>query len=207
MLADFADVRQRLQTDDAVNNASERAAVAVYDVLERSMESGVSSRRAGLPWGRLRRIAQLALQAGEGACNDALQLLFLDFSSFIVSCGAGALSIMPSAARTIARVLTISLLALGATAFAAEKQRIHVDDYAIQAVVIPQTHQLKAQARVRFTALDDINIAIFELHNDLRPTRVLDANGEALPAERVSQDSTIRISLANSAEQRAPATP
>ena len=58
---------------------------------------------------------------------------------------------MRSAARTIVRVLTIFLLALGATAFAAEKQRIHVDDYAIQAVVTPQTHQIKAQARVKFT--------------------------------------------------------
>jgi hypothetical protein len=102
---------------------------------------------------------------------------------------------MRSAARTIVRVLTISLLVLGSTAFAAEKQRIHVDDYAIQAVVTPQTHQIKAQARVKFTATDDLNIAVFELHNDLRPTRVLDANGEVLPVERFSQDSTIRISL------------
>lgn len=102
---------------------------------------------------------------------------------------------MPSAARTIVRVLTIFVLTLGWSAFAAEKQRIHVDDYAIQAVVTPQTHQIKAQARVKFTATDDLNIAVFELHNDLRPTRVVDANGEVLPVERFSQDSTIRISL------------
>ena len=78
-----------------------------------------------------------------------------------------------------------------------EKPRIQVNDYAIQAVVSPQTHQIKAQARVRFTALDDITIAIFELHNALRPTRVLDASGQSLSVERVSQDSTIRISLPN----------
>ena len=90
--------------------------------------------------------------------------------------------------------------------FAAEKQRIQVNDYAIQAVVSPQTHQIKAQARVRFTALDDITIAIFELHNALRPTRVLDASGQTLSAERVSQDSTVRISLPNGLTKGASAT-
>ena len=70
-----------------------------------------------------------------------------------------------------------------------------MDDYVIQAVVNPQNHQLKAEARVKFTALDDINIATFDLHNELRPTRVVDANGQSLSAERVSQDSTVRISL------------
>ena len=66
---------------------------------------------------------------------------------------------------------------------------------------LPQTHQIKAQARVKFTALDDITIAIFELHNELRPTRVLDATGQALSAERVSQDSTVRISLPKRLDQ------
>jgi len=72
---------------------------------------------------------------------------------------------------------------------------VQVNDYIIHVAVTPQTHQLKAQARVKFTALDDINIATFELHNALRPTRVLDANGQSLPVERVSSDSTVRISL------------
>ena len=65
--------------------------------------------------------------------------------------------------------------ALVSTCFAAEKPRIQLNDVAVNAVVLPQTHQIKAQARVKFTALDDINIATFELHNDLRPTRVLDS--------------------------------
>jgi tetratricopeptide (TPR) repeat protein len=82
-----------------------------------------------------------------------------------------------------------------ATCFAAEKPRIQVSDYIIHVVVTPQTHQLKAQARVKFTALEDINIATFELHNALRPTRVIDTSGQSLPVERVSSDSTVRISL------------
>ncbi len=102
---------------------------------------------------------------------------------------------MRTAARVFGRAFTIALLVWAATSFAAEKQRVRVDDYVINAVVYPGTHQLKAQARVKFTALDDLNIAVFELHNDLRPTSVVDAQGQPLRVERVSQDSTIRISL------------
>jgi hypothetical protein len=102
---------------------------------------------------------------------------------------------MRNAPKFLARVLVVGLSILVSTCFAAEKPRIQVDDYIIHAVVTPQTHQLKAQARVKFTALEDINIATFELHNALRPTRVIDTNGQSLPVERVSSDSTVRISL------------
>src|SRR5262249_36306797 len=54
---------------------------------------------------------------------------------------------------------------------------------------------LKAIAKVKFTALEDISIATFQLHNGLRPTRVIDDNGQTLSAERISQDSSVRISL------------
>ncbi len=104
---------------------------------------------------------------------------------------------MHSAARVFRRTLfPIAMVALLASAsFAAEHPRLQVDNYTIQAVVTPQTHQLKALARVRFTALDDIAIAVFTLHNGLKPTRVLDATGQPLTAERVSQDATVRVSL------------
>ena len=102
---------------------------------------------------------------------------------------------MRISARSLGRVLFLFVFALVSTSFAAEKPRIQINDVVVNAVVSPQTHQIKAQARVKFTALDDINIAVFELHNDLRPTGVLDSSGQALSAERVSQDSTVRIAL------------
>ena len=102
---------------------------------------------------------------------------------------------MRNAARPAARLLFLGVCVLVATCFAAEKPRLQVNDYIIHVAVTPQTHQLKAQARVKFTALDDINIATFELHNALRPTRVIDTNGQSLPVERVSSDSTVRVSL------------
>ena len=82
---------------------------------------------------------------------------------------------MRSSAHFLARLLAVGLLAVTSLCYAAEKPRIHVDDYVMHVVVTPQNHQLKAQTRVKFTALEDINVATFELHNALRPTRVLDA--------------------------------
>jgi tetratricopeptide (TPR) repeat protein len=81
-------------------------------------------------------------------------------------------------------------------AWAAETMRLRVDDYQIDAELIPHAHKITAQTKVKFTALDDLNIATFELHNALRVTKVLDAAGKPLSAERVTQDSTVRVQLA-----------
>jgi tetratricopeptide (TPR) repeat protein len=79
--------------------------------------------------------------------------------------------------------------------WAAEKPRIHVDDYQIEATLTPHLHQITARAKVKFTASQDTNVAIFELNNGLRVTKVLDANNKELSAERVTQDFTIRVPL------------
>src|SRR6201997_5560247 len=78
---------------------------------------------------------------------------------------------------------------------AAEKARLRVDDYQIEAELTPHLHQISARARVKFTALQDLSVAVFELHNDLRVTRVLDEKNQPLSAERVTQDSTVRVPL------------
>src|ERR1700676_4111642 len=78
---------------------------------------------------------------------------------------------------------------------AAEKARLRVDDYQIDAELTPHLHQISARATVKFTALQDLSVAVFELHNALRVTRVLDEKNQPLSAERVTQDSTIRVPL------------
>jgi aminopeptidase N len=103
---------------------------------------------------------------------------------------------MPSARRPLRRAIFIvlfSFVTIGLSA--AEKPRIQVDDYAIDAELQPRAHKLIGKAKVKFTALDDISVATFELHNALRPTKVVDADGKLLQAERIAQDSTIRIPL------------
>jgi len=96
----------------------------------------------------------------------------------------------------LATSLALLLLFFAAMpSWAAEKARLRVDDYQIQAELTPHLHQISATAKVKFTALQDLNVAVFELHNGLRVTKVLDANSKPLSAERVTQDSTIRVPL------------
>jgi tetratricopeptide (TPR) repeat protein len=92
--------------------------------------------------------------------------------------------------------LTLSIIILLAIpSRAAEKARLRVDDYQIVAELAPHLHQITARAKVKFTALQDLSVAVFELHNDLRVTKVLDEKGQQLSAERVTQDSTVRVPL------------
>src|SRR5277367_1847530 len=92
--------------------------------------------------------------------------------------------------------LTLCLASLLAIpSWAAEKTRLRVDDYQIEVELSPHLHQMTARAKVKFTALQDLSVAVFELHNDLRVTRVLDEKNQPLSAERVTQDSTVRVPL------------
>src|SRR5580692_6769198 len=91
--------------------------------------------------------------------------------------------------------LTLLLGVLAQPAKAAEKSRLRVDDYQIEATLEPHLHQITARAKVKFTAVQDLSVAVFELHNDLRITKVLDEKNQPLSAERMTQDSTVRVPL------------
>jgi hypothetical protein len=91
--------------------------------------------------------------------------------------------------------LTLLVVLLAVPSWAADKARLRVDDYRIEAELTPHLHTITARAKVKFTALQDLSVAIFELHNDLRVTKVLDEKNQPLSAERVTQDSTIRVPL------------
>src|SRR5579863_7466953 len=102
--------------------------------------------------------------------------------------------------RRALSVLTSSLtlclaVLLASPSRAAEKTRLRVDDYQIEVELAPHLHQMTARAKVKFTALQDLSVAVFELHNDLRVTRVLDEKNQPLSADRVTQDSTVRVPL------------
>jgi tetratricopeptide (TPR) repeat protein len=98
--------------------------------------------------------------------------------------------------RVLPSSLTLSLVVLLALpSWGAEKARLRVDDYQITAELDPHLHQITAHAKVKFTALQDLSVAVFELHNDLRVTKVVDEKNQPLSAERVTQDSTVRVPL------------
>ena len=99
--------------------------------------------------------------------------------------------------RQVAKLMfAASLLAiLGLPAAAQQRQRMRVDDYVIDAELAPKQHHLTAHTKVKITALDDVNTAVFELHNALHVSRVEDETGKPLSSERVTQDSTVRVPL------------
>ena len=103
--------------------------------------------------------------------------------------------------------LTLFLVVLLAIpSWAAEKARLRVDDYQIEAVLDPHLHQISARAKVKFTALQDLSVAVFELNNDLRITKLVDDKNRPLSAERVTQDSTVRIPLPSGLSKDASTT-
>ncbi len=97
--------------------------------------------------------------------------------------------------RALLCFLSLLLLLLPLPGWAAEKMRLRVDDYQIDAELTPHMHKLAATAKVRFTALEDLTVATFQLHNALRVTKVLDENNKPLSAERATQDSSVRVQL------------
>src|SRR6266545_2616227 len=91
---------------------------------------------------------------------------------------------MRSHRRRLRPALKLSLVCLlicltSLPAWSADKSRLRVDDYQIEADLNAHSHKISAQAKVKFTALDDLSVATFELNNALRLT----------------QDSTVRIPL------------
>jgi len=117
---------------------------------------------------------------------------------------------MPMDLRRVLSVLTSSLtcllVLLAQPSWAAEKARLRVDDYQIEVTLEPHLHQITARAKVKFTAQQDLSVAVFELHNDLRVTKVLDEKNQPLSAERVTQDSTVRVPLPNGLAKDASTT-
>ncbi|MEO8725079.1 MAG: M1 family aminopeptidase [Acidobacteriaceae bacterium] len=90
--------------------------------------------------------------------------------------------------------LLLALLAFSIPTFA-QKPRLQVDSYVIDADITPATHHLIVKARVKVTALDDVTTLPFELHNALGIPKVTDQAGKPLQVERVTQDSTVRVLL------------
>jgi aminopeptidase N len=94
----------------------------------------------------------------------------------------------------------------GLPARAAEKTHFRADDYQIDAILSPHDHKITARVKVKITATEEMNIATFQLHNDLRLTKVVDEAGKALTADRNPQDSSVRITLNSTLAKDQPTT-
>jgi Peptidase family M1 domain len=73
--------------------------------------------------------------------------------------------------------------------------RIDVDNYNIEAEIDPTAQTLKATVAVKFTPIDDVTSASFELNNALNVSRVVDGTGRQIPASRNQQSFTVQLSF------------
>jgi len=94
-------------------------------------------------------------------------------------------------------VAALSFIALACAPAMAQRNRpqINITGYVINADIDPATTRLGATADVTFTALDDLTAATFELNNGLNITKLTDAKGATLNSERLSNNSTVRVTL------------
>ena len=106
--------------------------------------------------------------------------------------------------NTCTVALQMAPLAVGLTLFAGvlaaqspeRRNRIDVQDYTIKAEINPNTQTITAQATVRFVPIDDgVTFATFELNNALNVSRVVDAQGKPVQAQRNQSDFTVRLSF------------
>src|SRR5207244_12315695 len=88
------------------------------------------------------------------------------------------------------------LCAFSLPGWAAEKMRLRVDDYQVEADLNPHAHKLIARAKVKVTALEGLNVATVDLNNAARHTKLLDANSTPLSPERVPHDPAVRAPVA-----------
>ncbi|PYT16117.1 MAG: peptidase M1 [Acidobacteria bacterium] len=75
------------------------------------------------------------------------------------------------------------------------RQRIDVQSYLIDAQIDPRAQTLNATALVRFIPQEETSALSFELNNALNLTKVVDEDGRQVPASRMQQDMTVRLSL------------
>jgi len=101
-------------------------------------------------------------------------------------------------------------VALAAVTLSAQGQpqrpRMDVDSYLIDAQVDPSAQTIRATAKVNFTPLDDATSLTFELNNALNLDSVTDGAGRQVPASRVAQDMSVRLSLAEPLPKGKPAS-
>lgn len=104
--------------------------------------------------------------------------------------------------------LTLGSIAVAAPAWAQDrgKSRIDVQQYVINAEVNPRAQTLSAVAQVKFTPLDNLSTATFELNNALNVSQVVDADGKQIQASRSQQDFTVRLTFPEPLAKGKPAS-
>ena len=92
-------------------------------------------------------------------------------------------------------VIVAALLSAAAFGQSQRGQRIDVQDYAGTIRIDPMAQTMAASITILFTALDDASTVSFELNNALSLDKVTDDQGRQIPASRLQEDMSIRLTL------------
>jgi len=110
------------------------------------------------------------------------------------------MSVLSRIFRIPARITPATLLLLcllTAVAWAAPvKVPMQITGYVIGADLDPAANRLTATADVTFTALEELANPTFELNNGLQVTKATDQQGKPLNYERLTNNNTVRFTLA-----------
>jgi tetratricopeptide (TPR) repeat protein len=80
-------------------------------------------------------------------------------------------------------------------AMESQPEPIDVEHYVIDAELLPESHEIRARAQIRFHAREALSAVQFELNSNLYPTNITDAEGEVLSSRRMGTGDTLEISL------------
>ncbi len=109
---------------------------------------------------------------------------------------SAAASVIRFAASARLPLLVLGFLLLAVPSlFAAEKATLQVTGYIIDAELKPADHTLTAVTKVTFTALDSVDVAVFEMHGALKVDKVTDSTNISLSGER-GAEASLRITPA-----------
>ncbi len=102
---------------------------------------------------------------------------------------------LPRTLRASVAIFAATILLTVSAWAAPAKPQIQVTGYVINADLDPATNKLSATAAVTFTALEDLTSVTFELNNGLQLTKLTDATNKPLQSERLTNNSTVHITL------------
>ena len=107
---------------------------------------------------------------------------------------------------TFKLALAAALVSMAAFGQSQNRQRIDVQNYSGEVRIDPKAQTLAATITVRFLAIDDASTLSFELNNALSLDKVTDEQGRQIPASRLQEDMSVRLTLPQPVPKGQPGT-
>lgn len=88
----------------------------------------------------------------------------------------------------------------------AERSPFRITGYDLEVELLPEVHQLTAQARLSVVANEPLASLRLHLHRNLKVEKVTDGGGQELPFEQLAQAGSFRVDLPQTVQTDQPAT-